>query len=120
MEINKTYIKFLNIINALDASPYSPQIDIDAKKLLEAIVLRVAEQRPLTVNDAMALNAIGSPVTIRRKLDQLRELGMIDMVFKDQNRRTKHLMPTNDALTYFNSMGKAVKAAADIDISRMS
>ena len=33
------------------------------------------------VTDAMALNSIASPATIHRKLDQLRELGMIDTVF---------------------------------------
>lgn len=59
----------------------------------------------------MALAHIASPATIHRKLDQLRELGMIDTVFEGKNRRTKYLVPTKTAADYFANMGKAVQQA---------
>jgi DNA-binding MarR family transcriptional regulator len=59
----------------------------------------------------MALDHIASPATIHRKLDQLRELGMIDTVFEGKNRRTKYLVPTKVAADYFANMGKAVQQA---------
>jgi len=59
----------------------------------------------------MALAHIASPATIHRKLDQLRELGMIDTVFEGKNRRTKYLVPTKAASDYFANMGKAVQLA---------
>jgi DNA-binding MarR family transcriptional regulator len=59
----------------------------------------------------MALDHIASPATIHRKLDQLREIGMIDTVFEGKNRRTKYLVPTKVAADYFANMGKAVQQA---------
>ena len=59
----------------------------------------------------MALNAIASPATIHRKLDQLRELGMIDTVFEGKNRRTKYLVPTQAADAYFDKLGKVLGEA---------
>ncbi len=81
MESKQIYLRFLNLIHALDGGANTPAMDLDAKKLLEVIAVRHAAEKPLTVTDAMALNSIASPATIHRKLDQLRELGMIDTVF---------------------------------------
>jgi DNA-binding MarR family transcriptional regulator len=79
--------------------------------LLDVIGLRNDQKKPLTVTEAMALDHIASPATIHRKLDQLRELGMIDTVFEGKNRRTKYLVPTKVAADYFANMGKAVQQA---------
>jgi DNA-binding MarR family transcriptional regulator len=57
----------------------------------------------------MALDSIASPATIHRKLDQLRELGMIDTVFEGKNRRTKYLVPTKAAHDYFDQVGQVMK-----------
>jgi DNA-binding MarR family transcriptional regulator len=59
----------------------------------------------------MALNSIASPATIHRKLDQLRELGMIDTVFEGKNRRTKYLVPTQAAHEYFDQVGQVMQQA---------
>jgi Fe2+ or Zn2+ uptake regulation protein len=79
--------------------------------LLDVIGLRNDQKKPLTVTEAMSLDHIASPATIHRKLDQLRELGMIDTVFEGKNRRTKYLVPTKVAADYFANMGKAVQQA---------
>ena len=86
-------------------------MDLDAKKLLEVIAVRYAQKQALTVTDAMALNTIASPATIHRKLDQLRELGMIDTVFEGKNRRTKYLVPTQAAHDYFEDISQVMHEA---------
>jgi Fe2+ or Zn2+ uptake regulation protein len=111
MESKQIYLRFLNLIHALDGGANAPVMDLDAKKLLEVIAVRQAANKPLTVTDAMALNNIASPATIHRKLDQLRELGMIDTVFEGKNRRTKYLVPTSMAHDYFNQVGQVMKQA---------
>ena len=111
MESKQIYLRFLNLIHALDGGANAPAMDLDAKKLLEVIAVRHAEEKPLTVTDAMALNTIASPATIHRKLDQLRELGMIDTVFEGKNRRTKYLVPTQMAHNYFDQVGKVMEQA---------
>ena len=42
----------------------------------------------------MTLNNIVSPATLHRKLDELREGGLIEQSFEGKNRRTKYLVPT--------------------------
>jgi Fe2+ or Zn2+ uptake regulation protein len=106
-----TYLRFLNFIHALDGDANAPQMDLDAKKLLEVIYVKHGQGTPLTVTDAMTLNHIASPATIHRKLDQLRELGMIDTVFEGKNRRTKYLVTTQVAHDYFAKLGEAMHKA---------
>ena len=111
MTTQQIYMRFLNLVHALEGNANTPHIDLDAKKLLDVIGLRYDQKKPLTVTEAMALDHIASPATIHRKLDQLRELGMIDTVFEGKNRRTKYLVPTKAASDYFANMGKAVQQA---------
>ena len=111
MSTQQIYMRFLNLVHALEGNSRAPAIDLDAKKLLDVIGLRFDQKKPLTVTEAMALDRIASPATIHRKLDQLRELGLIDTVFEGKNRRTKYLVPTKAASDYFSTMGKAVQQA---------
>lgn len=111
MPTSQIYLRFLNLIHAIDEGEHAPAMDLDAKKLLEVIAVHHAQEKPLTVTDAMAMNSIASPATIHRKLDQLRELGMIDTVFQGKNRRTKFLVPTQTAHDYFEKIGRAMQQA---------
>ncbi len=111
MTAKHIYLRFLNIVHALEGGQNAPVMDLDAKKLLEMIFVRYAQDKPMTVTDAMALSQIASPATIHRKLDQLRELGMIDTAFEGKNRRTKYLVPTQAAHDYFESIGQAMHEA---------
>ena len=111
METKQIYMRFLNLLHALEGGENAPEMDLEAKKLLEVIAVHEANKNPLTVTAAMGLGHIASPATIHRKLDVLRELGMIDTVFEGKNRRTKYLVPTKAASDYFANMGKAVQQA---------
>jgi DNA-binding transcriptional ArsR family regulator len=111
METKQIYMRFLNLLHALEGGENAPEMDLEAKKLLEVIAVHEANKNPLTVTAAMNLGHIASPATIHRKLDVLRELGMIDTVFEGKNRRTKYLVPTQAAHDYFDSVGKAMTEA---------
>ena len=111
MDTKHIYMRFLNLLHALEGGQHAPEMDLEAKKLLEVIAVHHANQSPLTVTAAMNLGQIASPATIHRKLDVLRELGLIDSVFEGKNRRTKFLVPTQAAHDYFESVGKAMTQA---------
>ena len=111
MTAKHIYLRFLNLVHALEGGSTAPTMDLDAKKLLEVIFVRYANDKPMTVTDAMALSHIASPATIHRKLDQLRELGMIDTAFEGKNRRTKYLVPTQAAHDYFENISQAMRQA---------
>ena len=111
MDTKQIYMRFLNLLHALEGGEQVPAMDLESKKILEVIAVHEANKTPLTVTAAMGLNHIASPATIHRKLDLLRELGMIDTVFEGKNRRTKYLVPTQTAHDYFDSVGKVMSQA---------
>jgi DNA-binding MarR family transcriptional regulator len=61
----------------------------------------------------LRLNKIASPATLHRKLDELREAGLIQQVFEGKDRRTKYLVPTKEADAYFAKMSKAITSAVN-------
>ena len=111
MKSNQIYLRFLSLLHTIESSDEVPQMDLEAKRLLEVIAIRHDQQKPLTVTEAMALNDIASPATLHRKLDQLRELNMIESVFEGKNRRTKYLVPTQAAHDYFEDISQAMRQA---------
>jgi DNA-binding MarR family transcriptional regulator len=106
------YLRFLRLAKALDSSKNSlKEIDATAIKLLNEVAVMHFESNPLTVTQAMELHGIASPATIHRKLDELREAGLIDLVFEGKNRRTKYLIPTKAAHAYFEKMSDSILKA---------
>ena len=103
-----TYLSFLQT-KAHAGLPCDPV----AEKVLELIALAEMHATPLTVTEAMFLN-VGSPATVHRKLDQLRELGLIEQTFKGQNRRTKYLVLTAQACSHFEKLGMAMERVVGV------
>jgi DNA-binding MarR family transcriptional regulator len=112
MDNQHIYLRFLSLLHTIEGKGELPQLDLDAKKLLEVIAVRHTQGQPLTVSDAMALTHVASPATIHRKLDLLREIGMIETQFEGSNRRTKYLRPTTQAEKYFATVGEVMHQAS--------
>ena len=108
--MRETYLRFLSLAQALDGSSV-PTVDETARHLLQLIALRHAQGNALTVTDAMAMSTVASPATIHRKLDALREAGLIEQTFEGKNRRTKYLVPTAVADAYFAKLGQVMSDA---------
>lgn len=111
MKNQHIYLRFLTLLHAIEGQGELPTLDLDAKKLLEVIAVQHSQGQPLTVSDAMALSHVASPATIHRKLDLLREIGMIETQFEGSNRRTKFLRPTPQAEKYFSTVGEVMQKA---------
>ena len=111
MQNQSVYLRFLSLLHAIEGKGELPNLDLDAKRLLEVIGVQHSQGKPLTVSDAMAMTQIASPATIHRKLDVLREIGMIDTHFEGKNRRTKYLCPTPQAEKYFSQVGAVMQQA---------
>ena len=111
MQNQAIYLKFLSLLHAIEGKGELPNLDLDAKRLLEVIGVQHSQGKPLTVSDAMAMTHIASPATIHRKLDLLRDIGMIDSYFEGSNRRTKYLCPTPQANSYFSKVGEVMHQA---------
>ena len=111
METKQIYMRFLNLLHALEGGENAPEMDLEAKKLLEVIAVHEANKNPLTVTAAMNLGHIASPATIHRKIDDLRIAGLVDTEFQGDNRRTKYLTPTPRARKYFDKVNALLPRA---------
>jgi DNA-binding MarR family transcriptional regulator len=112
MSNSSAYLRFLNLAQAVNSQWAGADVDLVALRLLEAVAIAHTADAPLTVTQAMALSAIASPATLHRKLDQLRESGLIEQTFEGDNRRTKYLITTTAAAKYFDQLGKALVIAS--------
>lgn len=99
------YLKFLSHVDSFDL-----KVDITAQRLLEVISV-CARHEPLNVTEAMQLHELGSQATLHRKLDDLREAGLIFHQYEGKNRRTKFLYPTQKALNHFSKLSAAMMVA---------
>ena len=110
--MNKQYLRFLRLARALNQNKsIVKDVDATAMLLLNEIAIQHLDDKPMTVTEAMLLSNVASPATIHRKLDELRELGLIEQSFEGKNRRTKYLVPTKLANTYFDKMSEAMTGA---------
>ena len=112
--MSQIYLRFLRLAQVVQAQNTAVRnIDSKALLLLEEITVQNLDGKTLTVTQAMVLKKIASPATLHRKLDELREAGLIDQVFEGKNRRTKYLKPTKIADSYFGMMSKAITSAVN-------
>ena len=110
--MSKVYLRYLRIARAIDIlKKNNDSIDSTALQLLNELAVQHFDGKTLTVSQAIALNKIASPATLHRKLDELREAGLIEQVFKGADRRTKYLVPTKAADFYFAKMSEAMATA---------
>lgn len=99
------YIDFLILKNSFcEIHKISHSVDLTTQQLLEKIVIKHQIQHHMTVGEAMALNRLGSPATLHKKINDLWLAGLIQMNFKENNRRTKLLAPTDITHEYFRLM----------------
>lgn len=110
--MSNLYLRFLRIARALNQNKsLINTIDATAMLLLNEIAVHHLDGKNITVTEAMLLSNIASPATIHRKLDELREMGLIEQIFEGNNRRTKFLVPTKTANAYFEKMSEAMTNA---------
>ena len=108
MNATQFYLRLKNLIHSLDQKEGLAELDLVSMRLLEIIALCAVDDKPMTVSEAMALVDLGSPATLHRKLDTLREAGLIDTQHVGSDRRTKFLHPTDKALAHFETLSSMV------------
>ena len=105
--IDRAYFKFLALI---EEPTVLLKVSRDALALLD-VIASCAEHDPLSVTEAMTLASIASPATIHRKLDELVAANLVTHEYRDNNRRTKYLMPTKRAWEHYEHQSFAIREA---------
>ncbi len=105
------YIRFLNLIDALDRMNPGKKLDCTEESLLDKIVSSTFEKQPVLVGDLISLSNLGSQATLHGRLKNLSAMGYIKMVANEDGRK-KEVLPTKLAMKRYEEISKCLEKAA--------
>ena len=112
MTTNKTsYLRFLNLMDALDRINPGKKLDCIEESLLDKIVLTSYAKDSVLVGDLISLSELGSQATLHGRLKNLSAMGYIKMATNVDGRK-KEVVPTKMALKRYEEMSKCLEKAA--------
>ena len=106
-----TYLRFLNLVQAIREIPTFPAMDPVEERLLTMVAGVWHLEKKISVLEAMSLTHEISATTAHRRLKTLRKKGMIDLDTDQSDSRVKYVVPTALAKQYFTTLGQALDKA---------
>ena len=101
----EAYLRFLQLARTFQADPSEAAMDANERALLEAVALRWFEDEPMTVREAIAMERLGSPATLHKRITRLRQKDMLVAFNQEGDRRAKYLIPSEKTLKMFAELG---------------
>ncbi len=105
----ESYFRFLQLAKTFQAEPSTAAMDANERALLDAVALRWFEGQPMTVREAIALETLGSPATLHKRISRLRQKDMLVAFNQEGDRRAKYLIPSEKTLKLFSELGGSMK-----------
>jgi hypothetical protein len=114
MSSSQLYFDFLLLCekNRVLINNMSAHVSQVALALFIEITRRHEANHAMTISEAMDLKHMASSAALHRRIDDLREAGMVCVFFKDESRRSKYLCPTEKGQKYLQLMGRLLYTAA--------
>jgi len=106
-----SYLRFLNLIDALDRMSPGKKLDYIEENLLNKIVNCAHSKKSILVGDLIALSELGSQATLHGRLKNLSAMGYIKMAANADGRK-KEVLPTKLALKRYEEISKCLEKAA--------
>jgi hypothetical protein len=107
------YIRFLNLIDALDRMNPGKKLDSVEESLLDKIILSFHENQSILVGDLISMSELGSQATLHGRLKNLSALGYIKMA-ANQDGRKKEVVPSKMALKRYEELSKCLEKAVKV------
>jgi DNA-binding MarR family transcriptional regulator len=112
MQATKTsYLRFLNLIDAIDRMNPGKKLDCTEEDLLDKIVLASYAKKVILVGDLISLSELGSQATLHGRLKNLSAMGYIKMAANVDGRK-KEVVPTKMAFKRYEEISKCLEKAA--------
>ena len=106
-----SYIKFLNLVDAIDRINPGKKLDCIEESLLDKIVSCAHAKQAILVGDLISISDLGSQATLHGRLKNLSALGYVKMAANADGRK-KEVLPTKLALRRYEEMSKCLEKAA--------
>jgi DNA-binding MarR family transcriptional regulator len=110
--LSDTYLRFLNLMQAVRTLPAYPAIDALEERLLNVLAASWAQDKQITVLTATALLDDTSATTLHRRLKSMRAKGLIDLEVDKVDFRVKYVVPTALTQRYFSELGACMHKAS--------
>lgn len=112
MTISKSpsYLRFLNLIDALDRMNPGKKLDCIEEALLDKIVACAHSNQSVLVGNLIALSELGSQATLHGRLKNLGAMGYIKMASNSDGRK-KQVVPTKLAFKRYEEISKCLEKA---------
>ena len=107
-----TYMRFLNLVQAVKEKSAFPEIDPVEERVLNILAARWHTGIKVTVLETIAMLGEFSATTLHRRLKSLRKKGMIGVDYDDEDARIKYVVPTKVTRDYFSQLGDALAKAS--------
>jgi len=105
-----TYMRFLNLAQAIRDLPGLPDIDATEEKLLNLFAAVWYSGKNIGVMEAMEMVDDISPRTVHRRLKTMRAKGLIALD-SDHSGTKKYVVPTELTHQYFSQLGECLAKA---------
>ena len=106
-----SYIRFLNLLDALDRINPSKKLDSIEESLLDKIVNCSYLKESVLVGDLISLAELGSQATLHGRLKNLSAEGYIKMASSTDGRK-KEVLPTKLAIKRYEEISRCLEKAA--------
>ena len=107
---SSAYIKFLNLIDAIDRINPGKKLDSIEENLLDKIVVCAHAKQVILVGDLISIGTLGSQATLHGRLKNLSAMGYIKMAANADGRK-KEVLPTKMALKRYEEISKCLEKA---------
>jgi hypothetical protein len=105
------YLRFLNLLDAIDRINPGKKLDFIEESLLNKIVLASVAKQSVLVGDLISLSDLGSQATLHGRVKNLNAMGYIKMAANEDGRK-KQVLPTKMALKRYEDISKCLEKAA--------
>lgn len=112
LSLSDTYLRFLNLMQAVRTLPAFPAIDALEERLLNVLAASWSDNKKITVLTATAMLDDTSATTVHRRLKSMRSKGLIDLQVDTVDYRVKYVVPTELTQRYFSELGACMHKAA--------
>jgi len=106
-----SYIRFLNLLDALVRINPGKKLDSIEESLLDKIVNCAHLKESVLVGDLISLAELGSQATLHGRLKNLSAMGYIKMASNTDGRK-KEVLPTKLAIKRYEEISKCLEKAA--------
>jgi DNA-binding MarR family transcriptional regulator len=108
-----SYLKFLNLLEAVKGLPTFPAIDAVEERLLNTFAVLWQAGAPVSVLQAMEMLDKTSPATVHRRLKTLRKKGFIALEMDKTDNRVKFIVSTPLTNQYFAKLEDCLAKAQE-------